>query len=95
MKSKRDGIKSSDWKKHSNKEQSRTHNKKVRKAGQKESKIQSSEEDSEEYNQKNNILQFIKGVNDGNYAQSHKYLSDVVTAKVTQRIAAAAEKPLF
>lgn len=95
MRSKRDGIKSTDWRKHSNKSVARVHNKKVRASGKKD--IQSLYSGNKEIkpSQKNNITNFIKNVSDGNYAQSYKYLQSVVSEKISQRIAEATEKPIF
>jgi len=91
MRSKKDGIKATDWKKHSDKKESRTHNKKVREAGKAEAKAPMKEEDEESVA----ISNFIQCVGDKNYAQAHKYLTDVVNNKIANRIEVAASQPLF
>ena len=46
-------------------------------------------------NVKNKITKFIQEISSKNYAQAHKYLKSVVEDKITKKINAATEKPLF
>lgn len=89
MRSKRDGIKSSDWKKHSDKKESKAHNKKVRAAGKAEAK-KTAEEDEEVA-----LNNFIHSVGTKNYAEAHKYLTAVINNKISNRIEAETSNPLF
>ena len=42
--------------------------------------------------QKVKIAQFLKALNEKNYAQAHKYLKSIVNEKVAQRVNKAIEK---
>ena len=42
--------------------------------------------------QKAKIAQFLKALNEKNYAQAHKYLKSVINEKLTKRINNAIEK---
>lgn len=36
--------------------------------------------------ERNNIVKFLKGINEKNYAQAHKYLKDSLDHKMRERI---------
>tara|TARA_B110000211_G_scaffold49867_1_gene54497 strand:+ start:9006 stop:9290 length:285 start_codon:yes stop_codon:yes gene_type:complete len=88
--SKKDNVKV-DYNKHTNKQQKRKHNKKVRKTGKEEI---GSEED-EEGSMNTKLTQFISAISDKNYASAHKYLKSAVETKLVNRVNGATEQPLF
>tara|TARA_R100000995_G_scaffold23161_1_gene9968 strand:+ start:48 stop:194 length:147 start_codon:yes stop_codon:yes gene_type:complete len=45
--------------------------------------------------QKQKLAKFIEHISSKNYAKAHKYLKSVVEDKITKKINAATEKPLF
>lgn len=88
--SKKDNVKV-DWNKHTDKQQKRQHNKKVRKAGKKETH----NEEDEEASVNSKLTRFISAISDKNYAAAHKYLQSAVETKLISRVNSATEKPLF
>jgi len=88
--SKKDNVKVG-WSKHTDKQQKRQHNKKVRKAG----KEDTHNEEDEEVSVNSKLTRFISAISDKNYASAHKYLKSAVETKLIDRVNSATETPLF
>lgn len=80
-------IKTRSHNKHLRKDGKREHNKAVRRDG----KGKSAHEEDEEVQ----ISKFIASLSSKNYAQAHKYLTNVVNSKIQSRISSVARKPFF